>query len=191
MVKVQESIGGLFYEGNTSTDGTVGFNCTFGKYIIKVYDAEGVALNETAVNLFQNQNLTLTCKLWGLTVSIKLVDYFGQPISNVKITLQRENRTLGSQRTLSDGTVRFDDITGGTLQAVIYLFDDARPYMTQTFYVGNSATIGVKLEEYVLLAGFFVETSALITVIIILASVIVVLLVEVYRRRHKSQHNSS
>jgi hypothetical protein len=183
-VSVQELIGGLFYEGNTSAEGIAGFSCVFGKYNITVYDDKGMKLNETTINLFQNQNVTLRCKLYDLTISIKLADYFGQPISNVKIILLRGDSEISSQLTQSDGIAEFGHVTGGTLQASVYLFDQAQPYMSQVFYAGNSTTVGIKLGEFVLLAGFFVEMSYFATAIIIVASVIVVLSIEVYRRRH-------
>ena len=191
-VKVQELMGGLLYEGNTSTDGIVGFNCVFGKYRIEVFDLEGITVNETTENLFQDKNVTIRCKLWGLTVSIKIADYFGQPISNIKVTLQREGAASHSRYTQSDGIAEFDNVTGGTLQIAIYLFDQTQPYMTKVFSADSSTTVEIKLEEYVVFAGSFVETSVLITAIIIVASVIAVLLIELYRRRHfKPQPSSS
>jgi hypothetical protein len=183
-VIVQELMGGLFYEGNTSTDGITGFNCVFGNYTIIVYDADGIKLNETTVGLFQDKNVTLHCKLWNLTVSIKVVDYFGQPISNIKVMLLRGVSELSSKTTQSDGIAEFDHVTGGTLQAAIYLFGESQPYMTRVFYAGNSTMIGIKLEEYVVLGGFFVQTSMLTNAIIIVALLIAVLLIELYRRSH-------
>jgi len=190
-VKVQELLGGLLYEGNTSMNGMAEFNCAFGKYRIEVFDLEGIKLNETTTDVFYDRNVTIYCKLWNLSVSIKIVDYFGQPISNVNITLLRQGLALSSKLTGSDGAATFNRVTGGSLQVAIYLFDEKQPYMTTFFSADGSATIPIKLEEYVVLAGFFIETSILITAIIIIASVIAVLLVEIYRRRHFKQKPTS
>ncbi len=189
-IKVQELMGGLLYENNTTINGIAIFNCAFGKYVITVYDVEGIKLNETTVSMFEDLNVTLRCKLWGLTVSIKVVDYFGQPISNVKIMLQREGSAPRSKYTQLDGIATFDSITGGNLQINLYLFDQTQPYIAQYLFVDSSTTIGIKLGAYVMLAGFFVETSHLITAIIIVVSVIMVLLIEVYRRRHFKPQSS-
>jgi hypothetical protein len=187
-VKVQELMGGILYENNTNPEGIAIFQCIFGKYNITIYDAEGIKLNETTVSMFQNQNVSMPCELWGLTLSIKVVDYFGQPISKVKVTLQsvtlqQEGLAPRSQRTGPDGVATFDNISGGNLQITVYLSDKAQPYVAEGLFVGSSATVQISLEKYVMLAGFLVETSSLTVAILIIASVILVLSVEVYRRK--------
>jgi len=190
-IKAHELTGGLQYEGNTTTDGVANFNCAFGKYRIEVFDPNGIKLNETTVDLFQDENVTIICRLWGLTISVKITDYFGQPISNIKVMLQREGLTPLSDLTGSDGIAIFNNVTGGDLQALIYLFDQSQPYMTRFFYADGPTTVGIKLEKYVVLAGFLIETVTLITAMIIIASVIAVLLIEIYRRHLKQQSTSS
>ena len=99
-VKVQENMGGIHYEGRTDAQGMAIFNSsTFGKYQIGAYDSDGIKLNEVAVDLFQDQNISLPCQLYGLTVTIRILDYFGQPISNVNITLHREGAMPRSNHT--------------------------------------------------------------------------------------------
>jgi hypothetical protein len=188
IVKVQELMGGLLYENNTNNEGVVTIlRCVFGKYNITIYDAEGIKLNETAISVLNQtlsiQNISISCKLSGLTLSIKVVDYFGQPISNVNVTLQQDGLVPRSNRTQSDGVATFSGISGGNLQITLYLSGQTQPYMAEGLFLASSTTIGIKLEKYVMLAGFLVETSSLITAILIVASVILVLLVEVYRRK--------
>jgi hypothetical protein len=187
-VKAQELTGGLPYENNTNTKGIATISkCTFGKYDMTIYDAEGIKLNETVISVLNQtlstQNISISCKLWGLTLSVKVVDYFGQPLSNVNVTLQQEGLAPRSQRTQSNGVATFSSVSGGNLQITIYLSGQTQPYMAEGVYLANSMTIGIKLEKYVLLAGFLVETTSLVTVILIAASVILVLFVEVYRRK--------
>jgi len=188
-VNVQELMGGLNYSENTDITGTAVLTCTLGKYAVKVYVGQ-ILLNETTIDLLQNQNASIICKLYGLNVSIEVVDYFGQPISSVNVTLQREGLATRSDRTQSDGTAKFSNIIGGSLQIAIYLHDQTQPFVTNSFFVDNSVTIQIKLEKYVMLAGFLVETSQLATVIIIVVTLILVLLIEVYMRKRVKQQKS-
>jgi hypothetical protein len=195
-VKARESMGGLFYNSSTNTEGIATLlQCVFGKYNITIYDAKGIELNETDVSVLNQtlsvQNISISCKLAGLTLSIKVVDYFGHPISNVNVSVQQDDLAPLSNKTQSDGVAAFNDISGGNLQVAIYLSGQTQPYMAEGLYLANSTTVGIKLDKYVLLAGFLVETTSLITVILIAASVILVLLVEVYRRKRiKPQQKS-
>lgn len=182
-VKAQELLGGLVYENNTRANGIAVFSCAFGKYTIEVYDADGIKLNETIEDLFQSKNASIICRLYDLTVSFRVVDYFGQPIPNVNVTLQRENVALRSSRTLADGLATFNNVTGGSLLVNTYLFSQMQPEVAEILYVENSTIIEIRLQEYVLLAGFFIQTATLITTILIVAAILLVLFLEVYRRR--------
>ena len=189
IVKVQEAMGGLHYERNT-VEGTAMLNCTFGRYTVKVY-ASGVEINETVTDLFQNENVSIRCKLYGLTVSIKVVDYFGQPIPNANVTLQREGLQPRSNRTESNGVVTFSDFIGGSVQIAIYLNDQTQPCIKTASSIVSSATIGIKIGKYVLVAGILVETSQLTTALIIAAVIILIVSIEVYRRKRSKLQKSS
>jgi len=180
-VNVQEVMGGLYYEGNT-VEGTAMFNCTFGRYTVKVY-TRGVEINETVTDLFQNENVSVRCKLYGLTVSIKVVDYFGQPMPNANVTLQREGLLLRSNRAKSNGVATFSDFIGGSVQIAIYLNDQTQPCIETASSVVSSETIGIKIGKYALIAGVLVETSQLATALIIAAVIILIVSIEVYRRK--------
>jgi len=181
LVKIQELMGGIYFENTTTADGTVVFNSPLGKYIVGVY-VSGIKLNETVVNLNDTfVNLPISCKFYGLNILIQVVDYFGQPIPNVNVTLSLD----GLQRwnlAKSDGIAEFSDAIGGNLTVAVYLPGQLQPYMVSPLYVGGSKTIQIKIERYTMLAGFLVETSHLVTSIIIVVSVIVILSLEVYRR---------
>jgi hypothetical protein len=190
-VKAQELLGGISYEKYTNDEGIVVFSCAFGKYTLEVYDADGIKLNETTLNLFHHQNVSISCKLYGLTVSIKVVDYFGQPILNANVTLQREGLAPRSQSTQPDGVATFDSITGGNMQIAVYLFEQTQPCVAEEFFVDRSAAIEIKLEKYVVLAGFFVETNHLATALLVAIVVILALSAEFYKKKRSKPKKSS
>jgi len=190
IVQAQELMGGLNYNNLTDISGTAVLECTFGKYDVKVYQGE-ITLNETTFDLFEDQNRTIKCQLYGLTVSIKVVDFLGQPISNANVTLKREGLAPRSILTETEGKATFNSIIGGSLQIAVYLGDQTQSCVTRNFFIDSSTTIEIKIEKYVLLAGLLVETSQLTTVIIILVTVILALLVEVYRKKRLKPEKSS
>jgi len=184
LVKVQENMGGIHYEERTDAQGMAIFNSsTFGKYQIGAYDSDGIKLNEVAVDLFQDQNISLPCQLYGLTVTIRILDYFGQPISNVNVTLHRGDVAVRSILTQGDGNAVFSGLTGGSLRVIVRALDQTQPFKEGTYSVLSSTTIEIRADKYVMLAGFMVETSQLATVVIIAATVLFVLAIEIYRRK--------
>lgn len=190
-VRAQELMGGLCYENNIIEGRTV-LHCTIGKYQIEVYatrDNNYVKLNEATVDLFQNQNISVCCKLYSLNVSIRVVDYFGQPIPNANVILQREGLQY-SPSTESNGMVTFSNIIGGDLQITVYLPGQLQPCMVPTSSVDESTTIEIKIEKYVVIAGFLVETGQLTTAIIIVVAIILILSIEIYRRKRLKPQKS-
>jgi hypothetical protein len=187
-VRVQDLMGGMIYSSNTDSVGTAAVDCTFGKYEVRVYKGE-ILLNETTVGLFQNQNVSINCTLYGLSVSIRVVDYFGQTVPNVIVTLQRSG-VQDSRAAGADGRVLFGNIAGGELQVIVRLSGQSEPCVLTTAFIDNSTTIEIKVDKYVMLAGLLVETSQLITVIIIVLIVILILSVEILRRRRLKPQKS-
>jgi hypothetical protein len=191
-VETMESLGGLHYEGHTDSSGIVTFRSVFGRYDTAVYDSNGIRLNSTTVDLFQDQNVTVYCSLYGLDVSVQVVDYFGQPFSNINVKLQGQGWQPVSAETGSDGTATFSNVIGGDLEVNVYLNGQAEPTVAQGFTVGNSTMLQIKIDKYVLLAGFLVETDQLVVVIIVALTVIFVVLLEVFRRmRSKPKKDES
>lgn len=191
-VKVQELIGGLYNETKTDSAGKAVFNFIFGRYIVGVYDADGIKLNETTVDLFQNQNVSIICTLYGLTLSVKVVDFLGQPISNVNVVLQREGMTTRSALTQSDGSVTFSGVTGGEFHVTIYLSDQSQPSVEGGFVVEKSETLEIKIDKYLLLAGMLVETGLFAIALVIVLTLLIVLVIELYRwRRHAKPKEKS
>jgi hypothetical protein len=187
-VDVKELVGGIHYNGTTDLSGTITFNAIFGRYDVEIHDSAGMELNSTTVDMFQDQNVTLYCNLFGLNISVTVTDYFGQPFANTKITLQGNGSEPISKRTQANGMATFDNLVGDSFSISVYLSDDGSPTAVQSLLVQGNATVLVKISKYVLLAGLLVETSQLAIAVIIVASLLLVLSLEVYRRRrNKSQ----
>lgn len=188
LVEMIEQMGGLSYSSITDDSGMATVECTIGNYTVRVY-ADNVLLNETFVQVFNDTQREIYCQLYNLTVSIKVVDYFGQPIPNAKVTWQG-NGLQDSGTTGSGGIVTFSNIIGGDLQVTVCLPGQSQPCIVTTSYVDNSTTIGIKIEKYVMLVGFLVETSQLTTAIIIAVTVIFLLSLEVSRRKRLKPQKS-
>lgn len=183
-VKLSEFMGGIQYQENMNTEGTATFTSVFGKYRIEIYDPDGIKLNETTTTLFQNQNTTITCQLYGLTITIRVVDYLRQPIPNANVTLQRATAQTYSALTQGNGEATFSKITGGNLRIAVYILDQQQPCMEETQWIDKNTTIEIKADRYISLAGILIETGLMATVALIAAAIIAVILIEIYRRRH-------
>jgi hypothetical protein len=181
-VKIHESVGGLSEEGSVDAEGNAGFNVVFGRYDVQVYDSNRVRLNRTMVNVFQDQNITVYCVLQGLSLSVTVVDYLGQPLSNVNVTLSGEGLGTAWQLTQGNGTATFNGIVGENYQVAVYLSGNSQPAAAQEVAVAGPTSVEIRLNELVSLAGFMVQTSQLAVLVIIVVTVVLILLLEVYRR---------
>lgn len=184
LVRAEELTENLFYE-NSTVDGSVVFSSVIGKYRIGVYgkiNGVYVKLNNITIDLFQNEPVPIVCRLYGLNVSLKVVDYFGQIIPNANVVMRLGDLQY-SPSTVSGGVTTFNNIVGGDLQVSVYLPGQSQPDTVTTIYVNSSKTVEVRLEKHVMLAGLLVDTGQFTTAMIIVITVILLLLVEVYRRR--------
>ena len=189
-IELIEQMGGISYNETTNDAGIATINCTFGNYTVKVYMGN-IFLNRTFVEVFNDTHIEIYCKLYNLTVSVKIVDYFGQPIPNANVILQREDLPPRPNTTKSDGVATFSDFIGGSVQITVYLNDQTQPCIEKTFSVESSTTIGIKIEKYVLVAGILVETSHLATALIIAAAILLILSMEIYRRKRVKPKQTS
>jgi hypothetical protein len=180
-VEAQELLGGRYYS-RTTANGAVSLNCPFGKYTVMVL-IKGVTVNETTVSLNETSvNLPIVCSFYGFDVSVQAVDYFGQPIPNVNVTLQR-SEWRDSRLAGGDGLATFGNTFGGDLNVTIRLAGQSEPSVVSSVSVDNSTPIEIKIDRYVLLAGMMVEASQLLAVVIVLIVAVLFLSVEVFRRR--------
>lgn len=188
-VEAKELVGGINYGGKADSNGTVAFHsAAFGKYDVEILGSGGNEINSTIVSLFQDQNVTISCNLFGLNISVTLTDYFGQPFANTNVTLQENGAEPISSRTQANGVVTFDNLEGSRYTISVYLSDQGPPTVIQNLLVDGSTSVSIKMVRYVLLAGLPVEANQLAITIIIVLSVLLILSLEVYRRRkNKSQ----
>lgn len=184
LVEIQEVMGGLREIRYTNSDGQSFFSCVFGIYNVKV--SKGILLNVTEVELFEEKTVTIRCFLYNLPICVKVVDYFGQPVPNVNVTLERKGVQLDSKLTEANGMVAFTE-NGGTLTIKVYLADKNQPAYSFTCMVNGARDetnpIMVKLDRYVVFVGFLVETAWFATFILIVAVVVLFVLLEVARKK--------
>lgn len=186
LVEAREAMGGLRYTGYTDQEGRVSLNCLFGLYDLKVY-SKGVLLNTTTAELFEEKSITICCRLYNLPIYIKVVDYFGQPIPNANVTLERNGVLIGSELTGSNGVVGFTEI-GGTLTIKVYL-SGQQPESTITCSITEARDeanpIVVKVYRYVILASLLLEAPWFTTIILIVAFAVLLILIETSVRRKR------
>lgn len=187
LVKVHETIVGLCYEGYTSQEGLATFNCIFGVYHVRVY-SKGILLNATTVELFEEKTVILRCFLYNLPIYIKVVDYFGQPIPNANVTLERDGVPVNSKRTGGNGMADFTEI-GGTLTVKVYLVDQNQPTSTITLSIveprSETKPIVIKVGKYVVLASLLLETSWFATIILVAATAAFSIAIEILLRKRR------
>jgi hypothetical protein len=179
-----EQTGGNSPTVTTNSNGAADLTLPFGRYTVSVYK-DNILLNETSLGMFSEQNATIDCQLYGLSISVSIVDYFGQPIPNANVILERQGLTPLSGKTQSNGAVTFENVIGGEMHVTVYMAGQSQPVVAEDAIVGSSETISIKIEKYVVLAGFLIETSQLATIILVVVTVLILLSVEVYRRRHR------
>ncbi len=169
---------------NTAISGEVAFSLTFGKYIVKVYK-NGFLLNETSVLLVnQPTNFSVYCRLFNLTLDISVLDYFGQGISNAKVTVEREGFVL-SKNTGGNGVVQFTELVGGNYRIFVHIGE--RLYQITMLNLQDPQAVTLRIGEVVSIGGFITETSLFATATFIILLVVVLLLVFLYRRLKSSQ----
>jgi hypothetical protein len=184
VVKIQESLGGLYSQGNTNENGIVTFDSALGVYTVGVYDGSGLKLNETSVQLFQDQNVTIICSLYDLTVTVKVTDYFGQGLANVNVNLQRQGvGPLSSKPTQGDGTATFNNVVGGEFQIAVYMGDPTDPIAAVEQTIRSSMTVQLKLDRFVSLGGLLVDISQFAIAILAILTVMLVVVLEICRLR--------
>ncbi|MGB9684054.1 MAG: hypothetical protein ACPL1Z_03875 [Candidatus Bathyarchaeales archaeon] len=180
MVEAQEFMGGLHFISYTDQSGNATLNCIIGKYRVKVY-SNSILLKETTVELFDENTTTIHCTLYNLPIYIKVVDYFGQPIPNANVTLERNGIKISSKLTGNNGIADFTEI-GGNLTVKVYLGNQDQPALTFTCSVvkarGETNPIKATLGNYVILAGFLMETAHFSMIVLAIAAIALFTIIE-------------
>jgi hypothetical protein len=116
-------------------------------------------------------------------VSVKVVDFFGNPISNANVTLNGPATERFSAITKSNGKAVFDNVIGGDMQVVAFAIGAQDAYQAVAVTVNQPTSIQVTIERYVVLGSLLIPVSSLFAVIVILVAVILLAIVEIYRRK--------
>lgn len=189
-VELVELSNGLFHSATTDSNGAVNSLVTFGKYRARVFK-DNILLSETNLEAFNQSQKLITCTLYGIAVSVSVVDLFGSPISNANVTLIRPETEKLSAMTQSDGKAIFEDIIGGDMQILAYASNAPNDYQAVTLNVDQPRTVEVKLNKFVAVGPLLIQASLLLTIAIILVAVVLFALVEIYRRRRTKPVNAS
>lgn len=183
LVKAQDIEGAPIFQGNTDTNGQITFTAPFGSYRIQVLGNNQTILNETTTDLFENNATTIPCDLYGLTLTVQILDYFGQGISAMNVQVQSNAQPQVTGTTAADGKVTFNNLVGGTLQINVYSSDQSTPLVGQGIDVQNNTTLKITIGKYVVVAGTLMDAGQLATIVIIVIVVVILLIAEIYRRQ--------
>ncbi|MCL4429182.1 MAG: carboxypeptidase-like regulatory domain-containing protein [Chloroflexi bacterium] len=186
-IELVELSNGLFYSATTDSNGAVTTQPTFGMYRARVYK-DNILINETNVQVFSSSQQQIRCTLYGIQLSVAVVDFLGTPISNVNVTLNGPEKL--SATTQSNGKATFNNIVGGNMQIIAQAPGVQGAYQAVTVTVNQPTTLQIKMDKYVALGSLLIPASLLITILIIVVAIIALALVEVYRRR-RTAHAAS
>jgi len=174
-------------QGNTDDNGNVTLSLTFGRYRLRLYKNDAF-LKEVTVDLL-NQSLNqyffvIHIDIYKVDLSVRVVDYFGQPIPNVLVVFQRKvdsnYKTIENETTASDGVAWFHSIIGGDSRVSVSVA--GRPGETQYLYLVDSKQILFKLDGYVAVFGYALETSQFVTMVILLMIIVAFIIASTYKR---------
>jgi Carboxypeptidase regulatory-like domain len=179
-IELVELSNGLFYSATTDNNGDASTQATFGRYRARVYK-DNVLINETNVQVFNESQHQFSCTLYGIQLSVVVVDFFGTPIQNVNVTLNGPEKL--SEVTQSDGTATFNNIIGGNMQIIAQASGTQDAYQAITLTVNQPSSVQIKIDKYVALGSLLIQASSLISAAIILLALVLFALIEVYRRR--------
>jgi hypothetical protein len=181
-LELVELTNGLFYTATTDSSGSATAPVTFGMYKLQIYQ-NNILLNTTTVDAFSASQDQIRCTLYDIQVSVSVVDYFGQPISNANVTVNGPSSERLSAVTPGDGTATFNNVVGGNLQIIAFAPGAESNYQAVALTVDRPTFVQIKMDGYIVLGPFLIQTSALLTLIIVIVAVILLVTVEIYRRR--------
>ncbi|MGD0202372.1 MAG: carboxypeptidase-like regulatory domain-containing protein [Candidatus Bathyarchaeia archaeon] len=181
-INLVELTNGLFYTATTDSSGSATSQVTFGMYRLQIYK-DNILINETNIEVFGASQQQIICSLYGIQVSVSVVDFFGTPISNANVTLNGPATEQLSAMTQGDGTATFNNVIGGDMQIVAFAQGAQNSYQAVTLTVDKPTSVRIQLDRYIVLGGFLIPVSSLITIIIILVAIVLFATVEIYRRK--------
>lgn len=177
-----ELTNGLFQNTTTNDAGAANLQLTFGKYELRVYSGN-ILLNSTSVDVFGDSQETIQCSRYGIQVTVKVVDFFGQPISNANVTLFTIGNANLSYMTDSTGLAVFDNLIGGDMEIVAYTSGMENNYQAISLTIDGTTTVLVRMGQFISLGPFLVGTNAFAVVMFTVVSLLMLLLLIVFQRK--------
>jgi hypothetical protein len=181
-LELVEQTTGVFYAATTDNSGSVTTQVSFGLYRARFYK-DNILINQTSLEIFGATQKIIQCTLYGIQVSVKVVDFFGSPISNANVTLNGPATERFSAITKGDGTAVFDNVVGGNMQVIAFASGAQSSYQAMAVTVNQPTSIQIKIERYAALGSLLIPVSSLIALIVILIAVVLLAIVEIYRRK--------
>jgi hypothetical protein len=181
-IELIEKESGIFFSVTTDSNGQAQLQVTFGQYRAKVYSSGNTLLNETTINVLSNTQTIIQCVLYNLKVTVKVVDYFGNPISNINVQISRSDMTSHSNVTQNDGTATFDNVVGGDIVVTAYLSGDENSYVATNIHASSSTIVELSMANYVVVAGMVMATTVLATIIIFLVAAMLLVCIVIYKK---------
>jgi hypothetical protein len=180
-VELVELSNGLFYSTTSNSNGVATTQATFGMYRLRIYKDNALVNETTSLQVFNDNQQQIRCTLYGIQLSVSVVDFFGSPISNANVTLNGAVKT--SAATEVNGVATFDNLIGGNMQIIAQAQGTQDASQAITVNVNEPTTVQIKLDKYVSIGGILIRASTLITIAIILVIAVLFVVVEVYRRQ--------
>ncbi len=181
-IELIEQASGIFYGATTDNAGAASVRVTFGQYRLRVYTADNILLTETIINVLSDTHRQIRC-VANLQVTVKVVDYFGNPISNVNVQMSRSGMNPQSKTTQGDGTATFDNVIGGDIEITAYSSGNENSYVARNLQVDSPTMVQLQMANYVVIGGLLIGTSLLATIIIVLVAVLLFLGIELYKKK--------
>ena len=182
-IELVEQASGIFYSANTDNAGAATTQVTFGQYKLQVFTANNILLNETIVNVLSNTQAQIVCSLYNLQVTVKVVDYFGNPISNANVDLSRSGLSKQSATTQGDGTATFNNVIGGSVEITAYPSGNPNSFVAENVQITAPTTVQITMGKFALVGPFLMETTLMVALLVILVAVVLFLVIELYRWR--------
>jgi len=186
-IEIYEFAGGLYNKTTTDLNsGNATFDSTFGLYKIRLYNIEGtIILNETYYSLIDaNAFFILRSSIYNANLSVKVLDYLGRPMPNVKVKLERENVGQRELTTDGNGVAFFESIIGGDCLVSICISGET-PTETVKVYVEKSTVATITLEKYMVIFGIVTETTQFGVFITLIVLIVLFTFFLLYRRRRQ------
>ncbi len=179
-VELVELSNGLFYSVMTDSSGTAKTQATFGNYRLRIYK-DNALISESTLQIFNATQKQIHATLYGIQLSVSVVDLFGSPITNADVTLHGSETATAV--TEGNGVATFSNIIGGDMQIIAQVQGSQDASQAINVNVNQPTTVQIKLDKYVAVGGMLMQASTLITIIIVLIIAVLFVVVEVIRRK--------